>query len=103
MSDLPTPSAGDWASQTADTIERLVGQIRAKTTKPAVTAARGLVYGLLAGILGIVALVLLIVALVRVLVVVLPEVWMAHLVLGLLFVIVGTVLMVKRHAPPEVS
>jgi uncharacterized protein YacL len=103
MSDLPPPPGGDWAAQTADTIERLVGQIRSRTTRPAVTAARGLVYGLLAAILGIAAVVLLIAALVRILAVLLPEVWMAYLLLGVVFTVVGAVLMLKRHAPPEVS
>ena len=52
----------NWAADIADTIERVVGTVRDRTTKPLVTASRGLVFGLLAAILGVVALTLLIIA-----------------------------------------
>jgi len=67
----PTPSAGtgspstparggdDWPAQAADTIVRVVGQVRDRTTGNAITAARGVVYGIIVGILATVALVLL--------------------------------------------
>jgi hypothetical protein len=55
----------NWAADIADTIERVVGTVRDRTTKPLVTASRGVVFGLLAGILGIVAAILLIVAATR--------------------------------------
>jgi hypothetical protein len=51
----------NWAADLADTIERVVGKVRERTTKPLVTASRGVVFGLLAGILGITAVVLLII------------------------------------------
>ena len=55
----------NWAADIADTIERVVGSVRDRTTKPLVTASRAVVFGLLAGILGIVAVVLLIILLTR--------------------------------------
>ncbi len=55
----------NWAADLADTIERVVGSVRERTTKPLVTASRGVVFGLLAGILGITAVVLLIIVLTR--------------------------------------
>ena len=57
----------DWAAQTADTIERVVGSVRGKTTEPLERIARILVYGLVASILGVAALVFLAILLVRVL------------------------------------
>jgi hypothetical protein len=51
----------NWAADLADTIERVVGRVRERTTKPLVTASRGVVFGLLAGILGVTAVVLLII------------------------------------------
>ena len=39
------PSSGDWAAQAADTIERAVGNVRDRTTAPAITVARAVVYG----------------------------------------------------------
>ncbi|MBI2709843.1 MAG: hypothetical protein HYX34_09125 [Actinobacteria bacterium] len=60
------PSGGEaWPAQAADTIVRVVGQVRDKTTGPAITATRALVYGALAAILGTTALVLVTILLVR--------------------------------------
>jgi hypothetical protein len=55
----------NWAADLADTVERVVGTVRDRTTKPLVTASRGVVFGLLAAILGLVAAVLLIVVATR--------------------------------------
>lgn len=94
----PAPGA-DWAGQTTATIVRLVEQVRDRTTVPLLTASRGLVFGLLAGIVGLAALVLAFVMVVRILNIVLPSgVWAAYLALGLALVLVGAVLMRKRRA-----
>ena len=55
----------NWAADLADTVERVVGTVHDKTTKPLVTVARALVYGLLAAIVGLAALVLFVVMLTR--------------------------------------
>ena len=67
----------NWAADLADTIERVVGTVRERTTKPLVTASRGVVFGLLAGILGITAVVLLIIVLTRVTQALL-DIWFRH-------------------------
>jgi hypothetical protein len=46
----------NWAPDLADQIAGFVGNIREKTTNNAIKVARGIVFGLLGGILGIVAL-----------------------------------------------
>ena len=90
-------TGGDWAAQTADTIERVVGSVRGKTADPIEKVARVLVYGLVAAILGVAALVLLAVLLVRVLDVAIPgEVWPAHLIVGGIFTLAGAFLWRKR-------
>ncbi len=90
----PSP---DWAAQTADGIERLVGSVRAKTADPLEKVARGLVYGLVAGIVGVAAMVLAAVALVRVLDLAVPgDVWSAHALAGGIFVLGGLLLWRKR-------
>jgi predicted metal-binding membrane protein len=88
---------GDWAGQTADTIERVVGSVRDKTTGPLERFARLLVYGLVAAVLGVAILVLAAVALVRGLDLLIPgEVWSAHLVTGGIFTLAGLFLWRKR-------
>ena len=95
---------GDWPAQAADKIVDVVGQVRDRTTGPAITVARGLVYGLLAGILGLVCIVLVIICLVRLLdtyVVGENNTWLAHLIVGVLFSVVGIVMWRMRRAPDD--
>jgi hypothetical protein len=111
----PAPTAtgapdGDWPAQAADTIERLVGTVRDKTTGPAITAARWVVYGTFALLVGLVVGVLLAIAFVRVLDVYLPDAWVgedhtwaAHLIVGLVFSVVGMLLWSRRSAPADVD
>jgi hypothetical protein len=98
------PTGDDWPAQAADTIVRVVGQVRDKTTGPAITAARGVVYGLLAAVLGGACAVLLAIAGVRVLDAYLPDAvvgedhtWVAHLLIGAAFTIAGMFLWSRRR------
>lgn len=105
---MPEPKpgpGGDWPAQAADLIVRVVGQVRDKTTGPAITAARGVVYGLLAALLGGAAGILVAIAAVRGLDELIEtiadsrETWAAHGIVGLLFTVVGLFLWSKRRAP----
>lgn len=93
----------DWPAQAADTIERVVGSVREKTTGPAITVARGIVYGTFALLVGTMVAVLLAVAAIRVLDAYLPSsvfgdehVWAAHGIVGLVFSLAGMALWSKR-------
>jgi hypothetical protein len=67
-----SPPGGEWPAEVAARIDSLVGTVRDKTTVPAMTAARVVVYGLLLGVLGAALGLLLLIALVRLLDVYLP-------------------------------
>src|SRR5262245_34261642 len=102
------PAQDDWPSQIADTIVNVVGSVRDKTTGPALTIARGVVYGTFAAIIGIVALVVFVIASVRIIDVYLPDAifgethtWAAHMIIGLVLTLAGFVLWIRRHPPPE--
>jgi hypothetical protein len=108
--DDPDSQEDDWPTQAADAIERVVGSVRDKTTGPALTVAKAIVYGTFAGLVGVAALVLFVIAAVRLLDSYLPDAvfgeshtWAAHLILGLLFVVVGGVLWLRRRAPEQTS
>ena len=90
----------DWTVQAADTVERVVGRIRDKTSLPLTTVARALVYGVMAGIMGLTVLVLLSVALIRDVDVVTGDgnVWIAHLIVGGIFAVAGGLLLRKATA-----
>jgi hypothetical protein len=99
---LPAPLPGDWPAQAADTVVRLVGQVRDRTTVPAEKAVRGVVYGVLTGILAFVCLVLLAISLVRILdtyVVGEDNTWLAHFLVGLPFTLAGAFLLFVKAKP----
>jgi len=98
----------DWPAQIADTIVNVVGTVRDKTTGPALTIARAVVYGTFAAIIGFVALVVLVIAGVRMLDNYLPDAvfgethtWAAHLIIGLLLTFAGLVLWMRRRPGTE--
>jgi hypothetical protein len=99
----PAPSTSDWPSQAADTIVDLVDQVRAKTTGPAITAARALVFGLIVAVLAVIVGVLALVFLVRLTTEVLEViwdgagVWLTYLLYGALFTAVGAFVFGRRH------
>lgn len=94
----PPDAPQDWTVQVADTIESVVGSIRDKTTVPAETVARALVYGILVGVMGATALVLLTVGTVRLLDNWL-RIWAVYAILGGLFTLLGLFLWRKRRPP----
>lgn len=101
--DAPRPATAgtDWTAQAADTIERVVGGIRDKTTVPLTTVARALVYGLLVVVMGITIVVFLAVAAVRLVSVyaVRGEVWAAYLAVGGIFTLAGAFLLRTASSP----
>ena len=97
----------DWPAQATDTIVKVVGQVRDKTTGPIITVARAVVYGTLAAILGTIAAVVGFIMLIRVLMIPVEEylggtdrVWVVYLVLGLICSFVGWIFMRKASASP---
>lgn len=92
--------SGDWPAQAADAIVDLVGVVRDKTTGPITRAARAVVFGLFAALVAVAVTVLAIIALIRLLDEVLPSgVWLAYLLLGLVFVGLGGLVYRKRRVP----
>jgi hypothetical protein len=100
----PASTGEDWAAATADAIERAVQSVRTKTADPLERVVRLVVFGLVAAIVGLAIAVLLAVAVLRGLVVLIdvvwqPEVWLAYLILGGIFV--GAGLLVWRRRTPK--
>jgi hypothetical protein len=104
----PPPPERDWPAQAADTIERVVEQVRDKTTGPALTAARGIVYGTFGGIISVACVIVLIIGAVRFVDNYLPDavfgeehIWVAYLIVGLVLVIGGAVCWSRRRTREE--
>ena len=118
MADLPpavqpSTSGDDWPAQAADTIVKVVGTVRDRTTGTAIRTSRGVVYGLLAGVLGITAVVLVSILAIRCLDIIVNTalsafdadrpgraVWIVDGFIGMLLVIGGALLWKKANATP---
>lgn len=93
----------DWPAEATAFVVRAVDQAKAKTTRPATLAARGVVYCLIAAIVGIVIAFLLFIGLFRAVdvvrdLVVEDSVWLTYLVLGLALTIIGALVFSRRKA-----
>lgn len=94
----------NWASDLADTVERLVATVRDKTTDNVVLVTRAIVFGLLGAILGLTALVLALIVLTRGLQSLLElavewprAVYISYFILGGICCAVGAFMMRKRR------
>lgn len=90
----------EWPAQAADAIVDTIGKVRDKTTKPAIVAARGLVYGLLAAIVGAAALILVLILIVRLWANYVPgHVWIIYAIFFAVFSGAGLFMLRKANAP----
>jgi len=111
----PVPAAPDWPKQATETIVRVVDTVRDKTTGPAVSAARVVIYGtvlaLLAGPLFVLALIGSMTG-VEGLLLMLGEatgwawlhdpMWIVYLLFGMAFLLLGLWLWGKAKKTPAV-
>lgn len=96
--DAPRPAGeSDWTVQAADTIERVVGGIRDKTSGRLVTVVRAIVFGLLAATMGLIIGVFGAIVALRVLTdyAFRGEVWASYLLVGGIFVLFGALFLRK--------
>ena len=93
----------EWPAQAADAIVDAVGKVRDKTTKPAITAARGLVYGVLILVVATVAGILFLIGAVHALEHVPGHIWTIYAVFAALFLLPGGYLLRKANRPPSES
>jgi uncharacterized protein YacL len=91
---------GDWTTQAADAIEQAVRTVRDKTVVPVQRATRGVVFGLLASFFVLTAFTLLVIGAFRLVVVLTGDAWIAYLVWGGIFVIVGAFCWSRRMKRP---
>ena len=86
----------DWAGQLVGTIDQYVGLVRDRTTRPALVATRGLVFGIIILILAVAAGVLLWIAWITGITALVGKVWITYLITGGILVLLGVFLMAKR-------
>lgn len=89
----------EWPAQAADAVVDTISKVRDKTTKPALTAARALVYGIIVAVVGSVAATLLLILLIRALSYLPGNIWTVYLALSLVFGLTGISLLRKANRP----
>lgn len=88
----------DWPAKAADKIVEVVGQVRDKSTKPAIKASRAIVFGVVIVFVGLLVLTLLLVGLFRLTTAIPGEVYWAYFIWGALLSLGGAILWTKRTA-----
>jgi hypothetical protein len=110
----PTPPdvTSDWPKQATDSIVRVVDSVRDKTAGPAVTAARGIVYGSILAFLALPLFILLLVGAMRAverglimigesrnISALLQPMWLVYAIFGLFFFLLGRRFWAKARKP----
>ncbi len=84
-----------------DAIDSVVASVNDKAIRPAIVAARGIVFGVIIAVIGITTLVLFCVGFIRLTTIAGHRIWASYIVLGLIFSVVGAVLYSRRGIPPD--
>jgi hypothetical protein len=84
-----------------ETVDAVVATVNDKAVRPAVVAARSIVFGVIIAVVGITVVVLFCVGFIRVTTIAGHRIWASYMVLGLLFSAVGAVLYSRRGVPPD--
>jgi hypothetical protein len=100
----------NWAPELADTVERLVGQVRDKATNKVVVVVRALVFGVLIVVSAFAATVLAVILGTKLLQRIVniggaidadSSVWVSYVVLGGILTLAGMFCMRKRNSPDD--
>lgn len=90
----------EWPGQAADTIVETIDKVRHKTTRPALVAARAVVYGLVAAVVGSIALIALLVGTIRLADNYLPgNIWTTYAALFAVLSLAGLAALRKANQP----
>ncbi len=84
-----------------DTIDTVVGTVNDKAIRPAIVAARGIVFGIIIAVVGITVVVLFCVGFIRLTTIAGHRIWASYMVLGGLFCLTGAILYSRRGVPPD--
>ena len=89
------------SNRALDTIDTVVATVNDRAVRPAVVAARGIVFGVVIAVVAITVLILFCVMFIRITTIAGHRIWASYIVLGLLFCLVGAILYSRRGVPPD--
>ena len=93
---------GDALSARAlDTIDTVVATVNDRAVRPAIVAARSIVFGIVIAVIGITVVIMFCIGFIRLTTIAGHRIWASYIVLGLIFSAVGAVLYARRGLPPD--
>jgi len=84
-----------------ETIDTVVATVNDKAIRPAIVAARGIVFGVIIAVVAITVVVLFCIGFIRLTTIAGHRIWASYIVLGLLFCAAGAILYSRRGVPPD--
>ena len=93
---------GDALSARAlDTIDTVVATVNDRAVRPAVVAARSIVFGIVIAVIGLTVVIMFCIGFIRLTTIAGHRIWASYIVLGLIFSAVRAVLYARRGLPPD--
>ncbi len=93
---------GDALSARAlDTVDTVVATVNDRAVRPAIVAARSIVFGVIIAVVAVTVVVMFCIGFIRVTTIAGHRIWASYMVLGLIFSAVGVVLYARRGLPPD--
>ena len=89
------------SARALDTIDTVVATVNDRAVRPAIVAARAVVFGVIIAVVGIAVLILFCIGFIRVTSMYGHRVWISYLALGLVFSTAGAVLYSRRGVSPD--
>jgi len=89
------------SNRALETVDTVVATVNDRAIRPAIVAARGIVFGIIIAVTAITVVVLFCVGFIRLTTIAGHRIWASYMVLGLLFSAVGAILYSRRGAPPD--
>ena len=89
------------SNRALDTVDTVVATVNDRAIRPAIVAARGIVFGIIIAVTAITVVVLFCIGFIRLTTIAGHRIWASYMVLGLLFSAVGAILYSRRGTPPD--
>ena len=84
-----------------EAVDTVVATVNDKAVRPAIVAARGIVFGVVIAVVALTVVILFCVGFIRLTTIAGHRIWASYLVLGLLFCVAGAILYSRRGVPPD--
>jgi hypothetical protein len=89
------------SARALDTIDTVVATVNDRAVRPAIVAARAVVFGVIIAVVGIAVLIVFCIGFIRVTSMYGHRVWISYLALGFIFSVAGAVLYSRRGVSPD--